>query len=236
MIKNILTIVFCCTVFCCTVLSTVIVFGQVVPNQVNLFEKTNLSEWDFHTDKEGVTVEKVYSFSKDGILTCQGEPFGWLGTKEEYKNFKLSIDYCWPSGVKPTNSGIFIRLNRQPEQTFLPRCIEVQLASKSAGDLYGFHGMKLPVPEGAVKGRDSARDGGKQFGFINGLKKIADREKEPGQWNTLDILCSNGLIVIVVNGSIVNWVTNAEQIPGKIGFQSEGGLIEFRRAVLTVLP
>jgi hypothetical protein len=233
MIKNILTIV-----FCYTFLSAVAVFGQVAPNpnQVNLFEKTNLSEWDFHTDKEDVTVEKVFSFSDNGILLCQGEPFGWLGTKEVYKNFKLSVDYRWSPGAKPTNSGIFLRLNKQPEKTFLPRCVEVQLASKSAGDLYGFHGMKLPAPEGIAESRVSARDGGEKFGTVNGLKKIADLEKEPGQWNTLDILCSNGLIVIVVNGSIVNWVTNAEQTPGKIGFQSEGGPIEFRHAVLNVLP
>jgi hypothetical protein len=44
------------------------------------------------------------------------------------------------------------------------------------------------------------------------------------------------LIVVVVNGKIVNWVTDAEQTPGKIGFQSEGGPIEFRNAILTLLP
>ncbi|MDR2756704.1 MAG: DUF1080 domain-containing protein [Planctomycetaceae bacterium] len=231
MTKNFLTIV-----FCCTLLSAVTVFGQVSPNQVNLFEKTNLSEWDFHTDKENVTVESVYSFSDNGILLCKGEPFGWLGTKDEYKNFKLSVDYRWSPETKPTNSGIFLRLNKQPENTFLPRCVEVQLASKSAGDLYGFHGMKLPAPTGIVEERASARDGGEKFGLINGLKKIADLEKESGQWNTLDILCSNGLIVIVLNGTIVNWVTDAEQTSGKIGFQSEGGPIEFRHAILTVLP
>jgi hypothetical protein len=231
MTKNIFTIV-----FYCTLLSSAAVFGQSLPNQINLFEKTNLSEWDFHTDKEGVTVENIYSFSDNGTLLCKGEPFGWLGTKEEYKNFKLSVDYRWSPGAKPTNSGIFLRLNKQPEKTFLPRCVEVQLASKSAGDLYGFHGMKLPAPAGIAEGRVSSRDGGEKFGLINGLKKIADLEKEPGQWNTLDILCSNGLIVIVVNGVIVNWVTDAEQTTGKIGFQSEGGPIEFRHAALTVLP
>lgn len=222
--------------FCCTLFSAVVVSGQVIPNQVNLFKKTNLSEWDFHTDKKGVTVDKVYSFSKNGILLCQGKPFGWLGTKEEYKNFKLSVDYRWSPGMTPTNSGIFLRLNKQLENTFLPRCIEVQLAYQKAGDLYGLYGMKLPAPDGITEDRISAKNGGEQSGSVNGLKKIADLEKEPGQWNTLDILCSNGLIVIVLNGSIVNWVTNAEQTAGKIGFQSEGGPVEFRNAILNVLP
>jgi hypothetical protein len=167
---------------------------------------------------------------------CQGQPFGWLGTKEMYKNFKLSVDYRWTPEAKPTNSGIFLRLNKQSKNTFLPRCIEVQLAHKNAGDLYGFHGMQLPAPEGIDQNRVSAKDGGERLGAVNGLKKIADREKESGKWNKLDILCSNGLIVVVVNGTIVNWVTNAEQTSGKIGFQSEGGPVEFRNAILTVLP
>ena len=52
----------------------------------------------------------------------------------------------------------------------------------------------------------------------------------------MEILCNNGLIVVVVNGQIVNWTTGAEKIEGRLGFQSEGGPIEFRNAVLTTLP
>ncbi|MDR1053804.1 MAG: DUF1080 domain-containing protein, partial [Planctomycetaceae bacterium] len=203
---------------------------------VKLFSQTDLSKWDFHTDQSGTKVNDVYSFSDGEILTCVGKPFGWLGTKEEYKNFKLSVEYRWPKGVEPSNSGIFLRLNKQPEKTFLPRCVEVQLAPKRAGDLYGFHGMKLTAPDGTAKDRISTRDGGETFGYVNGLKKIVDLEKEPSQWNSLDILCNNGLIVVVMNGKIVNWVTDAEQISGKIGFQAEGGKVEFRNAVLDILP
>ncbi|MDR1924300.1 MAG: DUF1080 domain-containing protein, partial [Planctomycetaceae bacterium] len=218
MTKNILLIA-----FCCVFLSAVTAFGQTNPKPINLFEKTSLSEWDFHSNKEGTVVGDVYSFSAKGILTCKGEPFGWIGTKEEYKNFKLSVEFRWSEGAKPSNSGVFLRINKQPDKTFLPRCVEVQLASGRVGDLYGFHGMKLPAPAGVVGDRVSERDGGEIFGHVNGIKKIADREKEPSQWNALDILCNNGLIVVVVNGQIVNWITDAEQTRGKIGFQSEGG-------------
>ncbi|MDR0337493.1 MAG: DUF1080 domain-containing protein [Planctomycetaceae bacterium] len=234
MTKNVFLLM-CRCVFC-TLLFSATVFGQIDSGTVSLFEKTNLSEWDFHTDKEGVEVGDVYSFSGNGLLMCQGKPFGWLGTKEVYKNFQLSVEYRWSPGATPTNSGIFLRLNKQPEKTFLPRCVEVQLAPERVGDLYGFHGMKLPAPDGVAKDRASARDGGETFGLINGLKKTANVEKKPEEWNTLDILCSNGLIVVAVNGKIVNWVTDAEQTSGKIGFQSEGGPIQFRNAILTVLP
>ncbi|MDR1478710.1 MAG: DUF1080 domain-containing protein [Planctomycetaceae bacterium] len=221
--------------FCafCAILTTATAWGQTNYEQVNLFSKTDLSQWDFHSDQSDAKVNEVYSFSDNGILTCKGKPFGWLGTKEEYKNFKLSVEYRWSENIKPTtNSGIFLRINNQPEKTFLPRGVEIQLAPKRAGDLYGFHGMKLPAPENAAKDRISTRDGGEKFGHVNGLKKIADLEKEAGQWNSLDILCDNGLIVVVFNGKIVNWATDAEQIAGKIGFQSEGGQVEFRNAII----
>jgi hypothetical protein len=49
----------------------------------------------------------------------------------------------------------------------------------------------------------------------------------------MEILCVEGLIVVTVNGKIVNWTTGAEPIAGRIGLQSEGGPIEFRNAVIT---
>ncbi|MDR0870582.1 MAG: DUF1080 domain-containing protein [Planctomycetaceae bacterium] len=202
--------------------------------QTLLFEKTNLNEWAFHTDKEGVQAADIYSFA-DGVLKCKGEPFGWLGTKENYKNFKLEVEYRWAEGAKPTNSGIFIRLCGQNEDTFLPKTIEVQLGHKNAGDLWGFHGFTLPAPKGADD-RFSEKDGNEKLGKMMGVKKLQDREKEPGQWNAVEVLAVNGFVVVSVNGKIVNWVTDAEQVEGKIGFQSEGGPIEFRNAVLDVLP
>lgn len=206
-----------------------------VTGQENLFEKTNLNEWDFHTDKEGIQAADVYSFTADGVLKCKGEPFGWLGTKKKYKNFKLELEYRWAEGAKPTNSGIFVRLTEQKKDTFLPRTIEVQLGYKNAGDLWGFHGFRLPALQGAEK-RFSERDGGEKFGKTMGTVKLQDREKEPGQWNKVEVFALDGTIAVSVNGKIVNWVVDAEQTEGKIGFQSEGGPIEFRNAVLDVLP
>ncbi len=202
------------------------VFGQTP-----LFEKKNLAEWDFYVDKEGVAVGDVFTMSDDGVLGCKGIPFGYLCTKESFKNFKLSVDWCWPEGVKPTNSGIFLKIGEQPQGTFLPQVVEVQLAHKSAGDLWGFHGRKLSGPADRFVDRT-----GEKIGKTNGVKRILDMEKEPGQWNSMDILCENGLIVVAVNGKIVNWTTGAEPIEGRVGFQSEGGPIQFKNAVLTVLP
>ncbi len=211
---------------CCWVFVAVTAFGQTA-----LFEKKNLAEWDFYVDKEGVKVEEVFSFTGDDVLACKGQPFGYLCTKESYKNFKISVDWRYPEGVKPTNSGIFLRIGEQPKGLFLPQVIEVQLAHKSAGDLWGFHGRKLTGPAERFIDRD-----GEKIGKTNGVKRILDMEKEPGQWNAMEILCNDGLVVVVVNGKIVNWTIGAEPLAGRLGFQSEGGPIEFKNAVLTTLP
>jgi hypothetical protein len=202
------------------------VFGQTA-----LFEKKNLADWDFHVDKEDVKVGDVFSFSNDGRLLCTGQPFGYLATKEAYKNYKLAVEWRWPEGKTPTNSGIFLKITEQPKGAFLPKSVEIQLQHGNGGDIWAFHSRTLTESGNRVVHRENAT-----IGKFMGIPKILGAEKEPGEWNIMEILCTNGLIVVTVNGKIVNWTTGAEPIEGRIGFQSEGGPIEFRNAVLTTLP
>jgi hypothetical protein len=212
---------------CCLILTIAASeFGQTT-----LFEKKNLADWDFYVDKEGVKVGDVFSFTDDGWLLCKGQPYGYLATKESFKNFKFAVEWCWTQGQTPTNSGIFLKITEQPKGAFLPKAVEVQLQHKNAGDLWAFHGRTIAEPGNRVVNNNSP-----DIGKFSGTKKMLDAEKEPGQWNAMEILCTDGLIVVVVNGKIVNWTTGAEPIEGRIGFQSEGGPIEFRNAVLTTLP
>ena len=222
MLHRVIASFVCCWIF----VAAVPAFGQTT-----LFEKKNLSDWVFYVDKDGVKVEDVFSFSNDGRLLCKGQPFGYLATKESYKNFKYTVEWCWPEGSAPTNSGIFLKITDQPKGAFLPKAVEVQLQHKNAGDIWAFHGRVLTGPASRIKNNDNP-----DIGKFSGTTKLLDTEKAAGQWNTMEILCTDDLIVVAVNGKIVNWVTGAEPIEGRIGFQSEGGPIEFRNAVLTVLP
>ena len=204
-------------------------FGQTA-----LFEKKNLTEWDFYVVQEGNTqvgVQDVFSFTDDGRLLCKGQPFGYLATKESYRNFKFGIEWRWTPGAQPTNSGIFLKMTDQPRGSFLPKTIEVQLQNGNAGDIWAFHGRTLTEPGNRIVNRENST-----IGAFAGVPKMLAAENEPGQWNSMEILCTGSLIVVTVNGKIVNWTTGAETIEGRIGFQSEGGPIEFRNAVLTTLP
>ena len=216
---------------CCWMLvAAASAFGQ----PINLFEKKNLADWDFHVVQEGATqvkVEDVFSFTEDGRLLCTGQPYGYLATKEAYKNFKLALEWRWPTGTQPTNSGVFLQITDMPADSFLPKSVEVQLRHRDAGDLWAFHGRMIVEPAERLR-----RVENQTIGRFVGVQKVLMAEKDPGQWNSMEILNTNGLIVVTVNGKIVNWTTGAEPIAGRIGFQSEGGPIEFRNAILRVLP
>ena len=197
----------------------------------NLFAERDLNQWDFHCAEKDVKVSDVYSFNDDGVLTCKGKPNGYIATKSVYKNFKASVEFAWPEGVEPSNSGIFLRINAQPQGNFLPRGIEVQLKNGSVGDLWAFHGMRI----GGPKNRHTDNPNSSLAGAMSGVSKIEEAEKQPGQWNQLDILVVDSLVVVSVNGKIVNWTNEAETTPGKLGLQSEGGPVKFRNCVVTEL-
>ncbi len=195
---------------------------------IYLFNGINLSGWTAVLAQPGVTKEQVFSV-RDGIIICKGEPLGFIQTDQTFTNFKLEVQYRWAPGTKPGNSGVFLRINGPARP--LPRCIEVQLKAGDAGDLYGFHGMKIdgdPARRTEKKGHELGGD------FV-GLKKFYANENRAGQWNRVEIELRGGNLRVEVNGRLVNEATNCEVIAGPIGLQSEGGEIHFRKVRLVPL-
>ncbi len=189
---------------------------------VNLFSGRDLSGWEHFLVDENTKMEDVWSV-EDGILICQGEPGGYLCTKKNYENFKLVVEWRWPG--KPGNSGVLMRITDKPRM--LPNCVEAQLASGSAGDMYGFQDFKIDG--------DKARrfDNPDAVGGLRGLKKIEGNENKAGEWNKYEITADGDRITLLVNGRKVNEATGCDVRAGKIGLQSEGGVIHFRNVTLT---
>ncbi len=195
---------------------------------VDLFNGQNLTNWTAVLAEPKVTKDQVWSV-QDGLLDCKGEPMGYLGTKDSYTNFRLVVEWCWAPGKNPGNSGVLMRINGKPQA--LPRCIEAQLKSGSAGDLYGFHGMKI---DGDPARRKEAK-GHELLGDFIGVQKISGNENPPGEWNKYEILLNGPNLKVWVNGKLVNEATDCEVLAGPIGLQSEGGEIQFRAVQLTPL-
>jgi len=196
------------------------------PKPIELFNGQCLAGWDCFLADPNVKMEDVWSV-KDGILVCKGEPLGYLFTEKEYTNYKLIVEWRWAPGKTPGNSGVLLRIVGKAV-SFLPKCIEAQLASGDAGDIWAFYGA-------AVKGdadRMTVVKGHAVLGDLAGVRKIKGNEKPPGEWNQYEITLNGGDLTVVVNGEKVNEATGCDVVPGKIGLQSEGGEIHFRTVKL----
>jgi hypothetical protein len=215
-----------CFISLCILLTGVTQADRLAANDVELFNGKDLSGWEHFLVEDDVKMEDVWSV-RDGILICQGEPGGYLCTKQEYESFKLVVEWRWPA--IPGNSGVLMRITGQPKM--LPNCVEAQLKSGDAGDVYGFQGFQVGGDAPPARKIDDPD----RFGGLMGLKKIAGNENDPGQWNRYEITADGGKITVVLNGKQVNEATGCDTRAGKIGLQSEGGVIHFRKVTLTPL-
>lgn len=188
---------------------------------LNLFNGRDLTGWRAYLSDHRFTRDDVWSVV-DGILACRGEPMGYLYSQEVFEDFRLVVEWRWAPGKPPGNSGILMRINGEPRP--LPRCLESQLKSGSAGDLYAFHEMKL----GGDPARLDTIANHELGGNISGLPRLSTAELAPGEWNVAEITVQGGAVTVLVNGVKVNEATDCELVRGPVGLQSEGGEIHFR--------
>ena len=195
---------------------------------IELFDGKTLSGWSYLLADPQVKMEQVWSV-QDGILTCQGTPVGFIYKGPEVTDFRLIVEYRWPPGSEPGNSGIFSRISKPMKG--IPPAIECQLKHGSAGDVLGLQGKKIA----AGQPRFFSVSKHPLAGDIAGVAKTADAENPPGEWNRVEILAQGPRYSVSINGKVINTAKGVEVVPGPIGLQSEGGVIQFRQATLTIL-
>ena len=205
--------------------------GAAPAETVRLFTGRDLAGWSHFLADPKAGLADVWSV-RDGVLVCKGEPTGYLFTDTEHTSFRLVVEWRWAKGAaarlgQAPNSGVLLRVNGEPK--VIPRAIEAQLRSGDAGDLYGFWGMTV---EGDPA-RRREKKGDPVLGDMVGFVKGEAAEKPEGEWNLYEITVDGPSIVVQVNGRKVNEARNATVLPGRIGLQSEGGEIHFRRVDLT---
>lgn len=183
---------------------------------LQLFNGKNLSNWVFYLKDNTVSPADVF-YVKDGIIHITGSPFGYMRTKATYSNYRLHVEWRWPS--EATNSGIFVHC-QTPDAIWL-KCIECQLQAGNAGDFVCMNGAEM----------NEHRD--KSNAVVK--KKAPSSEKPAGEWNTMEIVCSGNTVEVYVNGVFQNKATKTSVSSGSISLQSEGKDVEFRNVYLTAL-
>ncbi len=158
----------------------------------------------------------------DGILKSNGKPTGFLITQKEFDNYELRLKWRYPKELKAGNSGVLVHC--QKDDRVWPICVEAQLRSGRAGDIWlqTAADVKLTV---AAERRD-AND--KTMRHIWRIPKNETIEKPFGEWNEYRITCRGAAISIAVNGKMVNEGTACSLTKGRIALQAEGTEIHFK--------
>ena len=193
-----------------------------------LFNGKDLAGWQYVLDEPGVKMNQVWTVEND-VLTCQGKPLGALYRGPAVTNFRLLVEYRWPPGSEPGNSGIFSRISEPLKP--IPCAIEVQLKHGNAGDVLGLQGK--PIANGQPRFFEVKKHA--VAGDVSGVKTLLDAEKPPGEWNQVEILAQGARYRVWLNGKLVNDASGVDLASGPVGVQSEGGVIQFRRITLTPL-
>jgi len=149
---------------------------------------------------------------EDGTIMTPGTPEGYWYPDKKYLNFTLRADYRYtrPRDLENDdeftgNSGYLLFIT---QHGVWPKCIEIQGQNSGVMGAFGVGAdMKAMVDNDARK---------------RAIKPV-------GQWNSFEIVSKDNRIMTSLNGTPIATVTEHEfKEPGYIGFQSEGGQIQWR--------
>jgi len=187
-------------------LAFITLLGSCNQRKEMLFNGKDLDGWVFFTREDSMVTEPTFTVV-DGALHITGQPFGYIRTVKKYGDYTLHLQWRW-AGPR-TDSGIF---NHLPDNDKVwPDGIQLQLRESDFG--YLFSAIPLEGVEGPFFRKAPLCEG--------------DPEKADGEWNETVITCQGGHITCTVNGVLVNEAV-ATAAEGYIGFQSEGGALEFK--------
>src|SRR5437867_388302 len=87
--------------------------GEKEGDWVKLFNGKDLSGWRVFLDPRAKDADPAKVFTvQDGIIVCEGKPFGYLITDKDYENYVLKVQWRWGKKVqKGRNSGVFVHVN-----------------------------------------------------------------------------------------------------------------------------
>jgi hypothetical protein len=209
-----------CLVFA---LSKVAAQDAIAPTRhpVELFNGTNFDGWTFCM-KKGADPMKTWSVT-NGVIHCTGRPTGYLRTKQSYSNYVLTVEWRFVKiAPKADNTGVLVHM-QLPDKVW-PMCIQNQGLSGRQGDLFVMAGAECK--EHLALGKDANTPV---------ALRGEPNEKPIGEWNTNVTVCAGNDVKAIINGKLLNEITECTVSSGFIGIQSEGGDIEIRKIYLEPL-
>ena len=190
----------------------------------SLFNGKNFDGWNTFLREIGSNKDPNGNFKiQNGELFVSGKDLGYAITHNGYSNFHFKVDFKWgekkwpPRENEKRDAGICYNIPMNEPDSIWPQSIECQVQEGDVGDfwLLGFSTIKVNgiqnVPANHTR-----------------MIKQKDAEKSYGEWNTVEIISSNGKCVHIVNGIVVNVGEDASIKNGRILLQSEYAEIYYR--------
>ena len=199
--------------------------------QLSLFNGKDLTGWhvDVPAPDSNARVRNPF-IVRQGMLVSLGEPRGHLITDSSYRDYRLAVEYRFPS--TPGNAGVLVHAST-PRALYgmFPRSIEVQMEHGNAGDFWCIlEDIRVPDME---RRRGPRAEWGTTEGKARRILNLTDSSEKPvGEWNTMVIEAVGRSIRVWVNGDLVNDGSDATADRGQIALQSEGSEVEFRKLSL----
>lgn len=229
---------------------------------------------------KGQDISKFYTFIKDrgrdtdplrvfrvedGALRISGEEWGCVTTKDEYRDYRLVVEFRWGDETfgkraqAARDSGLLVHSKGQDggHGGVWMHGIECQMIEGGTGDLLvvgdGTKAFELtattakerqgssPVfqPDGQPVTINSGRINwwGRDPGWkdVLGFRGGKDVERPVGEWNTLECVAKGDTLEVKLNGVVVSRATGLKPTAGRIQIQSEGAEVFIRRAELLPL-
>jgi hypothetical protein len=149
-------------------------------------------------------------------LVCEGDGGqDWLRYDRELDDFILHAEWRYTpvDGGGGYNSGIYVRTSPDGRVWH-----QAQVGDRDGGFFFG-----QTLTSGQLR----------RFNLADDLRE--QRVLRAGQWNTYEITCRGGMVVLWVNGVITNVWNGCETARGFLGVAGEGARIEFRNLKLKEL-
>ncbi|MEM7306591.1 MAG: family 16 glycoside hydrolase [Planctomycetota bacterium] len=177
----------------------------------------------------------VAKLGEDGVLRIAGSPGGYLVTRRWFRDYRLDLEWRWPAGGRPGNSGVLLHVTTPLLFYGWPRSLEVQLQHGRAGDFWTIgRDVDLTIED------DAERRTRERPSDLHSHRRLARRvdgvERPVGEWNRMTVVCRGGDVTVTINGIETQRGIDGTLTEGGIALQSEGAPIELRNLWLSPLP
>ncbi|HXR04382.1 MAG TPA: DUF1080 domain-containing protein [Verrucomicrobiae bacterium] len=190
-------------------------------NHLELFNGRDFTGWTFCM-KDNADPMQTWSVT-NGVIHCTGKPTGYLRTTQAYSNYVVTVEWRFRKVVpKADNTGVLVHM-QLPDKVW-PMCVQNQGKSGRQGDLFVMDGVECK--EHLALGKDANTP----------VPLRGEPNENPiGEWNTNVTICAGNDVKAVINGKLLNEITECTASSGFIGIQSEGADIEIRKISLELL-